>query len=123
MRHRSGERGEGNLGCIFWAVVMVLVAYVSWVMVPIKISTSQLSDFMEDQALVAAHRSPEAIEKSILRKAEELGLPLDKKNLKVEKRRDYIYMTAEYTVPVEFAGGFVYEWHFKHDISRPVFLV
>ena len=123
MKHRSGERGEGNLGCIFWGVVMALVIYVSWVMVPIKISTSQLSDFMEDQALVAAHRSPDAIEKAILTKADELGLPLDEKKLKVEKKREHIFMTAEYTVPVEFVGGFVYEWHFRHDISRPVFLV
>ena len=123
MRHWSAERGEGNLGCIFWGVVLALVVYVSWVMVPIKIATSQLSDFMEEQALVAAHYSPDAIKKSILRKAEELGLPLDKKKVTVEKRRDYIYMTAEYTVPVEFIGGFVYEWHFEHDISRPVFIV
>ena len=62
------QRGEGNLGCILWAVVVVVVAHVAWTMVPVKIASAQLSDFMEDQAQFAEHRSPEQIKKAILRR-------------------------------------------------------
>jgi len=120
---RNGQRGEGNLGCILWAVVFAVVAYVAWTMVPIKIASAQLSDFMEDQAKFAEHRSPEKIKKAILAKAEELKLPVDAADVKVERKGDYIYMDAEYTVPVKFAGGYVYEWHFEHHIDRPIFVV
>jgi hypothetical protein len=122
MRQRTGERGEGNLGCILWAVVVVVVGYIAWTMVPVKIASAQLSDFMEEQAKVAEHRSPQRIEKAILAKSKKLGLPLEAAALKVERKGDYIYMDAEYTVPVEFVGGYIYEWHFEHHIDRPIFI-
>jgi hypothetical protein len=31
-------------------------------------------------------------------------------------------MTAEYVVPVEFLGGYTYEWHFRHELDRPIFI-
>ncbi len=119
----KGQRGEGNIGCIFWAVVFAVIAYVAWTMVPIKIASAQLSDYMEDQAQYAEHRTPEEIKKSILGKAKLLGLPLDPKKLTVKKSADYIEMDAVYTVPVEFVGGYVYEWHFEHHINLPIFIV
>jgi hypothetical protein len=122
MMHRTAERGEGNLGCILWAVVAVVVGYIAWTMVPVKIASAQLADFMEEQAKFAENRSPQRIEKSILSKARKLDIPLDPAKLKVERKGDYIYMDAEYTVPVEFVGGYVYEWHFEHHLDRPIFI-
>lgn len=122
MRRIEAQRGEGNLGCIIWAVVVIVVAHVAWMMVPVKIASAQLADFMEDQAKFAEHRSPEQIEKAILGKARQLELPLDPKKVSAQRRGDHIYMKAEYTVPVTFAGGFTYEWHFEHDIDRPIFI-
>lgn len=118
----ESQRGEGNFGCILWAVVVIVVAHVAWMMVPVKIASAQLADFMEEQAKFAEHRSPERIQKEILRKAQELGLPLDPKKVSAQRRGDQIYMEAEYTVPVTFFGGYTYEWHFVHDIDRPIFI-
>lgn len=118
----DSERGEGNLGCIIWAIVVIVVAHVAWMMVPVKVASAQLHDFIEDQARFAERRSPEQIEKAILRKARELELPLDPKKVSATRRGDHIYMKAEYTVPVQFVGGYTYEWHFLHDIDRPIFI-
>ena len=123
MKVSNGQRGEGNLGCILWAVVFAVVAYVAWTMVPIKIASAQLSDFMEDEARFAEHKTPEQIKKSILEKARELDLPVNPKAITVKKSGDYIIMDAEYTVPVEFIGGYVYEWHFEHHLNLPIFIV
>lgn len=122
MRRFDGQRGEGNLGCILWALVVIVVAHIAWMMVPVRIATAQLADFMEDQAKWAETRTPQQIEKAILAKANELELPLDPKKVSVHRRGDHIYMKAEYVVPVEFAGGYTYEWHFLHDIDRPIFI-
>ena len=122
MRRNAWERGEGNFGCILWALVVIVLAYLAWMLVPVKIASAQLEDFMVDQARFAETHSPERIEKAILAKARELELPLDPKKLNVERRRDHVYMKAEYVVPVEFVGGYVYEWHFSHDVDRPIFI-
>jgi hypothetical protein len=122
MRRFDGQRGEGNLGCVLWALAVVVLAYVAWMLVPVQIASAQLGDFMVDQAKWAERHPPARIEKSILEKAHELKLPLDPKKVHVERRGDHIYMKAEYVVPVEFVGGYVYEWHFEHDIDRPIFI-
>jgi len=40
MRRRRGITGAGNLGCLIWLVVLVLVGHVLWKVVPVKIRTS-----------------------------------------------------------------------------------
>lgn len=122
MRRIEGQRGEGNLGCILWALVVIVVAHVAWMMVPVKIASAQLGDFMEDQARFAERRPPEAIKKGILNKARELEIPLDPKQLSVQRRGDHLYMKAEWVQPVKFFGGYTYEWHFLLDIDRPIFI-
>jgi len=116
------QRGEGNLGCILWALVVIVVAHIAWMMVPVKIANAQLGDFMEDQAKFAERRSPDQIKKRILAKAGELNIPLNAKQLDVQRRRDHIYMKAEYVQPVRFFGGYTYEWHFLLDVDRPIFI-
>lgn len=122
MRRFDSQKGEGNLGCIVWAIAVVVVAHVAWMMIPVKIASAQLNDFMEEQAKFAERRDAQQIEKAILVKARELELPLDPKKVDAERRGDHIYMKAEYTVPITFFGGYTYEWHFVHDIDRPIFI-
>lgn len=122
MRGHGSERGEGNLGCIIWALAVILVFYVGWKMVPVKMKNAELEDFMVDQAKFAGGRSPERIKEAILYKARTLEIPLDPKRVSVERRGDHIYMKAEYTIPVQFVGGYVYDWHFVHDVDRPLFI-
>lgn len=119
---QRAQKGEGNLGCVLWALVLIIVVYVAWMMVPVQIASAQLGDFIEDQAKWAEHRSPARIKKEILAKGRELGLPLEEKKVSVERKGDHIYMKAEYVVPVEFVGGYTYEWHFEHDIDRPIYI-
>jgi len=120
-RRKSSERGEGNVGCIFWALALGLAALIAWKMVPVKLNTAELYDFMEEQAKFAANTPPEQIAKGILGKAQMLGLPLTKEQVKVERIGDSIRMEASYTVPIEFPG-YTYNWSFSHKIDRPIFI-
>jgi hypothetical protein len=121
MPRRSGERGEGNLGCILWVLGLGLAILIGYKMIPIKIATSQLYDFMEEQAKFAARPDAEAIAKTIVSKAKELELPVTKEDVQVEKIGDNIKMHAQYTVPVEFPG-YTYMWHFDQLVNRPIFI-
>lgn len=122
MRRKAGERGEGKLGCIFWGLVLLVGAVIAWEMVPVKIKTAELYDFMVDQAAESTYdRSEETIKKRILAKARDLDIPLDKDNLTVERRGDNIRMRATYTIPVEFPG-YTYDWKFEHEVDRKLYI-
>ena len=64
----------------------------------------------------------EQVEKNILQRAAELKLPLNKDQVQVTRDGDRIRMIAEYTVPVQFPG-YTYNWTFRHELDRPIFIV
>jgi cytochrome c oxidase assembly protein Cox11 len=123
MRRRRTETGEGNIGCIFWSALLIIAALLAWKLVPVKIKSAELYDFMTDQAGYAstATHNEELVKKRILAKARELELPLDADHLKVERVGDNIKMRAAYTVDVKFPG-YVYHWHFDHEVNRPLYI-
>lgn len=116
------RHGQGKLGCVLWLLVLLAVVGIAAKLIPIKIRSAELYDFMEEQAMFAGRAKPDEIKKRILRRAEELELPLKKKNLSVERRAGRVRMRATYTVPVELPG-YTFEWAFEHIVDRPVFIV
>ncbi len=121
MSRRAAERGEGNFGCILWVAALGLAVLIAVKMVPVKIASSQLFDFMEEQAKFAATVPPENLAKGIVNKAKELELPLAKEDVHVERIGDNIRMRAVFTVPVEFPG-YTYLWHFDQQVNRPIYI-
>ena len=123
MRRRIAERGEGNLGCILWLLVLGLAVMISVKAIPVKIASAELYDFMDEVARTAGvNTTAEDVKKAILQRAADLKLPLDKDHVTVERVGDPLRMRAEYTVPVEFPG-YTYQWHFLHEMERPIFVV
>jgi hypothetical protein len=121
MARRLGERGEGNLGCILWLVVLALAVLIGVKMVPVKVASSQLYDFMEERAKFAANIPPEEHCKAIVSKAKDLELPVTKDDVRCERVGDNIRMRAVFTVPVDFPG-YTYLWHFDHQVNRPIYI-
>lgn len=123
MARRTAERGESNLGCIIWLVVLALAVLISWKMIPVKVNSAELADYMVEVAQFKSARTPpEEIKKMILTRASELNIPLAKENVTVVRTGDRIRMSVDYTVPVEFPG-YTYNWHFRHEVDRPIFIV
>lgn len=119
---RVGQRGEGRIGCIFWALVLIIGVVAAWEIVPIKMRSMEFYDFMQDQASTATYdRNTDAIKKRILARAAALDIPLDKDDLLVERHGDNIRMRATYTIPAEFPG-YTYYWTFEHEIDRPLYI-
>jgi hypothetical protein len=116
------RHGQGKIGCILWLLVLLAVIGIAAKLIPIKIRSAELYDFMEEQAMFAGRAKPEEIKKRILNRAKDLDLPLTKKNLSVERRGGRIRMRATYTVPVQLPG-YTYYWEFEHILDRPIFIV
>jgi hypothetical protein len=123
MPRRNGERGEGNLGCIVWVLLLAIGVLIAWKTIPVKVNSAELYDYMDELARFSAGKdSPEDIKKKLLARAGELRIPLSKEQVFVERSGDRIRMSVDYTVPVEFPG-YTYQWHFHHELDRPIFIV
>ena len=120
MRRGRFQAGEGKIGCIFWTLVIVVLAVVGWKMIPIKIATSELYDYMVEQAKWAASMPPEQLQKGILAEARRLNLPVEAQDVKVVVDSGRIKMSARFTVPVDFPVR-TYNWDFNLEVDRPVF--
>ncbi len=121
MRHELRQRGEGRAGCIFWVGVLLVTALIGVKAVPVKYKSSQLFDYMDEQAKFAQQTNPDQLKKRILRRAQELSLPVDPKKLTVRKRGGRIQIECQYTVPLEFPG-YTYYWEFDEVIDEPIFI-
>jgi hypothetical protein len=124
MRRSRGIRGGANVGCIVWLVILGFVGYVLWKVVPVKIASSEFYDVMQEQAAFGSITDPKFIEFEILRKAEELKIPVKKDNLKITRGREAITVEAHYEITIDFFNGaYKYVWKFDPVVIRPLFAV
>jgi hypothetical protein len=114
--------GDSKLGCILWVALLLAFVGASWKIIPVKLRSSELYDFMEEQAMFAGRSKAETIKKRIVTRAEELDLPVKIKDIVVKRTGGRIRMKCTYVVPIEFPG-YTYQWHFEHVVDRPVFVV
>jgi hypothetical protein len=124
MRRRGAAPGRGNVGCLLWLIVVVAVGHVLWIVVPVKIKTSEFYDVLQEQASFGSIKSEGAIQYEVLRRAQQLQIPVTKDNLKVTRSREAVTVEAHYEIPLSFFGGvYKYVWKFDPVVTRPTFLV
>jgi hypothetical protein len=117
-------RGAANVGCIVWLVILGFVAYVLYKVVPVKIASSEFYDVMQEQAAFGSIKDLKFIEFEILRKAQELQIPVTKDNLKIIRVRESITVEAHYEITIDFFNGaYKYVWKFDPVVIRPLFAV
>lgn len=118
------ERGKANIGCIIWLAIVVLVGYGLWKIVPVKIASSTFYDAMQEQAAFGSIKSVQNIQYEILRRAQELKIPVTKDNLIIKKSRESIRVEAHYQITIDFFNGlYTYVWKFDPVVERPLFAV
>ena len=120
MRHRPGL-GEGRLGCIIWVVILLLCGLIAYKALPVKLNATQLYDYMDDQARFGARVSSSTLKARVLKRAQDLDLPVKASDIKVSKTGGVIRMQCTFTVPVDILG-FTYDWDFNLEVDRQVFI-
>ena len=121
MMRRRSERGDGNVGCIVWLLILVIVVAIGWKAIPVKLRTSQLYDYMVELSKFSAQAPPDELELRILARARELELPVTKEGVLVQRIGDRIKLEAHYAVPLDYPG-YTYQWSFNHVVDRPIFI-
>lgn len=117
MRNHLRERGDSKIGCLFWLVALGLAAYVGYQAVPAQLKASELKEFMIG---LAEHKAEEPIERlrgTILLRVKDIGLPVDKKFLSVERAGGRIIMSYRYSVPINLVVT-TYDWQVEVKVDR-----
>jgi len=120
LRNRR-ERGEGQLGCLFGLVILLVAALVAYKMIPIKVKAAEVRDAVADESKSAGTHSDGRIREGIVSTAKRVGLPVEKENIEIVRdSNNNITVDVKYTVPVQFPG-YTYQWNFHHHAENPIF--
>ena len=120
MRSRHSERGEGNFGCIFGLILIVLALFLAYKIIPVKANNAELKQTIVDEAKSAGTHSDGVIKEAILAKARDNKLPITEDQVKIQRGNNEITVDVEYTMPIEFPG-YTYQWHISHHVNNPIF--
>jgi hypothetical protein len=119
LRNRR-ERGEGQLGCLFGLIVLLVACVLAYKLIPVKVKAADLRETVVDESKSAGQHDERVIMKNILRKAAELEFPVTEDNVKIKRSSTYCTIDVTYTVPVDLPG-YTYNWNFHHHAENPVF--
>jgi len=110
-----GQRGSGRLGVLIWLAVMGAAVFTGVRAIPVRVAVYEFHDYVDEQvrfAAAAAHPDERKLERRILEKAHELGLPLDKKQVEVKIRKNEVKARVRHEVTVDLE---VTKWTWKYD--------
>ena len=118
---RSNQRGEGRLGLLIAVVVFGAAIFLGVKIIPVRIDAYEFRDILREEARFAAVRSADSqVAQRIMKKAQELEVPLDKKNLSVSRTNSKVTISAHYEVPIDLkVTTYVYKFDAKE--SAPLF--
>jgi len=122
MRIRNDQRGEGRLGCIFWVLFLGIGIMIAVKMIPVKIAIAELEDHMEELAERHPRGNSQQFRTSIYKKAQELDLPVQQKEIEVQKSKQRAVMTVEFVKPIDFVV-YTYQWKIRVHVDRDVYLI
>jgi hypothetical protein len=121
MRTGHPERGEGRLGTLFALTILAVLIYLGVKVVPVMVNTYAFKDFMEEEARFAAVRKDDdEIRQRVYRKARELELPIELKQIETERTNSRFDIAVRYSVPIE-TPVYTYVWVLDEKVSSPLF--
>jgi len=117
----NNQRGEGRLGLIITLVIIAIAIFVGVKFIPAKITAYEFGDFIEQECRFAATRRDDAqIVVRIMDKAEEMDVPLKKKNLIVRRTKGEMIIKASYEQPLDLKVT-TYIYKFDREERAPLF--
>ena len=117
---RSGIRGEGAFGTIVGIVLLVVVCYGLFKIVPLHISGNTIYDTMSEQANFAGVKPLDKITYEIFVKAQDEHVPLALNDIKIRRYGNDIIIDAKYTQSVNIFG-YKYTYVFDRTVQKPIF--
>jgi len=119
------ETGAGLIRTLITLAIVASTVYLALKFIPVKAASYQFDDAVREQVVLAGARRRRVTEQQIrsflLERAEDLGLPIQSRDISVHHSRDKIRIGVKYTVQVKLLMGYVYDWNFDAEYSGPAF--
>jgi len=120
-RGRTSEKGEGRVGLMITLIIVGVAIFLGVKIIPVRIAAYEFRDVLREEARYGAVRNSDVIvRKRILDKAAELEIPLDKKNLKVNRTPSKMVISATYEQPIDLKVT-TYVYKFDETEKAPLF--
>lgn len=101
---KHSQRGEGKLKAIIYTVILLGAIYAAFKVVPVYVAEYELKDKMAEQARFAIvnRYSEDQVREVIFKVVQDLDIPANREDIKVENTNHGIMISVNYTVPVDF---------------------
>ncbi len=117
--------GAGKAGCLLGVLVIFALGYLGFKFLPPIINNYQFQDAVDELASFSLVRSgtsttenpTETLRTEILKKAQEMGLPIDKEDVIVRLGNDRVEVTIMYVQPIKMPG-YTYNYNFTVKSRR-----
>ena len=115
---RRTEEGKGRAKLVFVLLVLAVVAYCSFKIIPVYVNNYELNDKIRELAIQSTvdHSSATAVQDRVLEYAKQLGLPVVRENVKVTVGTT-VTINIDYTVPIDLKF-YMYNMHFTDSASN-----
>jgi hypothetical protein len=120
MLRKRRERGEGQFGCLVGLVLLLVACVLAYKLVPVKVKAADLREAVVDETKSAGQHDEKVIMKNLLRRAQDLNLPVTEKDIKITRNSTFCSVDVDYTVPVDLPG-YTFNWKFHHHAENPIF--
>ncbi len=121
----SDESGKASFQGLLGLAVMGTMVYLAMTVIPVRAAAYQFDDEVREQVvLLGSGRrrvTDQEVRRTIFTRSQELGVPIKERDINIIRRRGYVHITVDYTMTVEFALGYRYDWNFEADYEGPSF--
>lgn len=116
------ERGDVPVGCLVGLVVLALATLIGIKATPVMVNVGELEREISSLADRSSRRDykDKRIISDILMKAEELGLPVTKESIKIDRGRTRFRIWVTYQKDIDFVF-YTFHWNKEHFHDRPLF--
>jgi len=121
MSESNRERGEGRTGFLVSLALLGAGIFLGVKVIPVRVNAYEFRDFIQEECRFAATRaSDKEIYTRIFEKAKELRLPLEKKNLHMQRTTREMIISAKYEQTIDLKVT-KYVYKFDHEERAPLF--
>ena len=115
---RRSEKGAGTGKLIFAIIILSLVGWTAFKVIPVYVANYELNNDIHDLAVQATvdHASMEQVQNKVLSYAKDLELPVEREDIKVEVGTRVV-IDIDYKVPIDLKF-YTFNMHFTPSAAN-----
>lgn len=110
MKRFWSTRGEVRTSSILSLAVLAFAIYEGIQFIPVLFAQYSFKDAVIEEAKFSANKTPDTIRNNLMQKANELGLPIERQMISVDRRPTFTRIRVQYELSVEWLPGKEYWW-------------